>query len=198
MYRLCNSFYKEKTEARLIQFNLKYPSKNKIFYINDKAVPTADELLRQLNWDELNSGSSYFIHGDLQPDNIIFDRDENIFTLLDWRQDFAGRIDLGDIYYDFAKLWGGLYLNYDQIKVNNFSYIETLDSCRFQFPSHPFMLENQSLLESYVKEKGYSVKKIKLLVGIIYLNMSPLHHAPFDKMLHALGRLMIYDTLKEA
>ena len=37
--------------------------------------------------------------------------------------------------------------------------------------------------------KNLDWKKVQLLVAIIYLNMSPLHDAPFDKYLFALAQL---------
>jgi len=36
---------------------------------------------------------------------------------------------------------------------------------------------------------------VKILVALIYLNMSPLHHYPFDKMLYSLGRDLLYTEL---
>ncbi len=194
MANLCDWFYRGKTLNRLEMFSLKYPDQKKISLINGKVIPSAAELFMQVDWHSLSNGVASFIHGDLQPDNIIFDKTENKFLLLDWRQEFGGRIDIGDIYYDFAKLWGGLILNYDLIKANKFTYSESADACEFDFPSHPFLSQTEKLLQNYVEQNGYSVKKIKLLVGIIYLNMSPLHQYPFDKMLHALGRQMLFDA----
>jgi len=37
--------------------------------------------------------------------------------------------------------------------------------------------------------RGHDWDKVKTLVPIIYLNMSPLHEAPFDKFLIALAQL---------
>ena len=56
-------------------------------------------------------------HGDLQFDNIIYSK--NKFKLIDWRDSFDGR-NKGDIYYDFAKLLGGIDLNYKFIKKETF------------------------------------------------------------------------------
>ena len=64
----------------------------------------------------LYEGIPSFIHGDLQFDNIIYNKKLNKFILIDWRQDFAGQIEFGDLYYDIAKLYGGILLNYDYIK----------------------------------------------------------------------------------
>ena len=63
--------------------------------------------------------SKLYIHGDLQFDNII--RVNSSFRLIDWRPDFDGIIQFGDLNYDFAKLLGGMYINYKEIKKNNFT-----------------------------------------------------------------------------
>jgi hypothetical protein len=39
-------------------------------------------------------------------------------------------------------------------------------------------------------DKGYDWDKVRTLVPLIYLNMAPLHEAPFDKFLIALAQLL--------
>ncbi len=197
MQNKCEIFYREKTLARLALFEERYGDNDKIRSINNEIVPTARVLLQNLNWTELYQGEAFFIHGDLQPDNIIYDIAKKKFTLIDWRQEFAGQIDFGDIYYDLAKLSGGINLNYGQIKMNNFTYSESENSCQFLFPTHQNALEANAQLEKYIFERGYSPAKVRLLVGLIYLNMSPLHHWPFDKMLHAMGRERLYQIERQ-
>ncbi len=195
MSQLCHDFYYKKTIERIAKFNKKYDS-HQIEIINNQLTPTVAELLEKVDWDYLNKGHACFIHGDLQPDNIIFNEQLGEFKLLDWRQDFAGQTSYGDIYYDFAKLWGGLNLDYSRIKKNDFKYEEVnAKACVYSIPqmkNHEIM---KAELEHYITENNFSVKKVKILVGLIYLNMSPLHHHPFDKMLHALGRSILAEML---
>lgn len=194
--KMCHRFYEIKTEERLKKYSIKYPI-GEPQIINGNKIPSAAQLLKGLNWDELFKGEPFFIHGDLQPDNIIFDAVTEKFLLLDWRQDFAGETAFGDLYYDFAKLWAGLCLDYSRIKQNDFTYIEDSGtSCRFTVPGHPYKAENALVLAEFIERRGYSLKKVKLLAALIFLNMSPLHHNPFDKMLHALGREMLFNELQ--
>ena len=51
------------------------------------------------------------------------------------------------------------------------------------------------ILEDFIAANNWDLKKVRLLVSLIYLNMSPLHHYPFDKMLYSLGRLMLHKEL---
>ena len=46
--------------------------------------------------------------------------------MIDWRQDFAGNIQLGDMYYDFAKLSHNLVVNHEIIDRNLFT-VDILD-----------------------------------------------------------------------
>ena len=52
-----------------------------------------------------------------------------------------------------------------------------------------------SILSNYIKRGGYDLAKVRILVALIYLNMSPLHHYPFDKMLYSLGRRLLHDEI---
>ena len=83
---------------RLKLFKEKYSSTNKQLTVNGSRVPSIDALIKLVPWNLLYDGVPRFIHGDLQFDNILYNRNEDSFLLLDWRQDFGGRVDFGDIY----------------------------------------------------------------------------------------------------
>ena len=74
--------------------------------------------MEHLNESWLCNGESYQFHGDFILDNIIINNSE--FTLLDWRQDFGGDLEKGDIYYDLAKLNHNLIFNHDLINKNHY------------------------------------------------------------------------------
>lgn len=195
MRSTCLSFYREKTYKRIAMYEEKYRDLNIFDFINGENISPVSELLNEIPWERLGDGEPFFMHGDLQFDNILFDKESNNFILLDWRQDFAGQINYGDIYYDFAKLYGGLLVNYDLIKQNLLSYSEeathiSIDfACRYQ--SSRFI----NALEEYIMKRGYDLPRVRLIVGLIFLNMAPLHHYPFDKLLHALGRKVLSDEI---
>jgi aminoglycoside phosphotransferase (APT) family kinase protein len=164
--------------------------------VNGRRVPATSELLSQVPWERVSEGIACFMHGDLQFDNILFDAQTNSFLLLDWRQDFGGHVEFGDLYYDLAKLYGGIFLNYDFIKLNLLSYAESEQGIIFDFAQR-FQTQNYlQQLSEYIESNGYDLVKVKILVALIYLNMSPLHHYPFDKMLYALGRDLLYTELQ--
>ena len=86
---------------------------DKIFKINGVNVPSVHTLLKKIPWRQIYDGIPSKIHGDLQFDNIIFDKKK--FNLFDWREDFGGKVEYGDLYYDLSKMYGGLDMTYDII-----------------------------------------------------------------------------------
>src|SRR5690606_5660940 len=112
----CRTFHRDKTVARIADYERKRAGKLPRSF-NEEPIPNAAELLERIDWDRLCEGIPRFIHGDLHFENLVHDPETGRFTLLDWRQDFAGEIEFGDWYYDLAKLHGGLLLDYDYIRL---------------------------------------------------------------------------------
>ena len=193
----CKRFYQEKTNQRLDLFYRKIPIEDSESIINGKKVPKQSELFKKIDWDLIIYGIPSSFHGDLQFDNVLYNSNEKTFTLLDWRQDFGGILDHGDIYYDLAKLYGGMNLSYKNIKENKFSFDMSSNKVFYSYEMSSTLIEAKEVFEDFVVDNGYSVHKIKLLTGLIYLNMSPLHHDPFDHFLFFLGKNMLHKELKK-
>jgi len=192
MRATCQEFYEAKTRQRLKMYFTKYAVSDAASRINGKRIPATSELLGRVPWERLGDGIPCFMHGDLQFDNILYDESTDAFTLLDWRQDFGGQVDYGDLYYDFAKLYGGIFLNYDYIKLNLLTYSESGEDIHFDFAQRFQTGAYLRLLSEHLRDRGYDVSRVKIIVALIYLNMSPLHHYPFDKMLYSLGRELLH------
>lgn len=188
-YDINYNFYWKKTKERLLQIRSKYSNWSEPAQVNQQSVESIDWYLNKIDIDWLCKEYDWrFIHGDLHFDNTIYNAKNNEFTAIDWRTDFGGEL-YGDIYYDLAKLLGGLYLNYKLIKADKFSYLENNDSVTINVPSVEDCIEYEKLLKKWVIKNNLSWKKVKTLVPIIYLNMSPLHDFPFDKFLVSLSQL---------
>ena len=131
-YKSCLNFYKVKTFERLKKFHQKY-NDQEITNINGQFVDKSVNLLEMVDWEELCKGEAVFFHGDLQFDNILYSEKGKKFCLIDWRQDFDGHIEFGDIYYDLAKMYGGILLNYDYVKKNLINYFEEENKIELDF-----------------------------------------------------------------
>ena len=195
MRTTCLQFYQGKTLERLGMFNQKYASADTLSCVNGRSIPSTSDLFSRVPWSQLSEGIPCFMHGDLQFDNVLYDVAKNAFILLDWRQDFGGHVEFGDLYYDLAKLYGGIILNYDYIKLNLLSYTEDEHGVFFDFAQRFQSGNYLRQLSDYVQGNGYDLSRVRMLVALIYLNMSPLHHYPFDKMLYSLGRDLLYTEI---
>lgn len=184
-------FYFDKTQERLSQFRLKYPSFRPTM-INGRYVEyDIDEGLNLLDWPVILNPlptRAKFMHGDLQLANVIFTGDD--FKLIDWRQDFAGKIDSGDILYDAAKLKASLILDYDAICKGQFSFSEHLNEIHFKLPDSTKYQEYVDLIDKHFPK--YVTDQI---VTLIYLNMAALHANPFDKLLYSLALQRMNDSM---
>ncbi|CAD7938997.1 unnamed protein product [Amoebophrya sp. A120] len=201
----CARFYQEKTLKRVAAYHKKYPQ---AFHISEDGkkfvdkkntingianIPSMELLLAEFPFELLTEhGEERFFHGDLQFDNVIYNPEADSFCCIDWRQDFGNPNTIyGDFYYDLAKMYGGLIMNYDYVKENKFQYAETAGGdISFDWQvRHSGRYSYLPLLEEFIENTlKCSVQKVKLLVGIVFLNMSPLHDYPFDKMLWAFAR----------
>jgi hypothetical protein len=84
---------------------------------------------------------------------------------------------------------GGILLDYQAVKADKLEYKEQAEIAGLNDCSIPNAEDYVKQLANFCAAAGYDWDKVRLLVPIIYLNMSPLHEAPFDKYLFALAQL---------
>lgn len=190
------NFYKTKTQSRINLFLQKHDDLPYITHINDIAIKPYQYYIDAIDYDLLcNETRSSHIHGDLHFDNLIVSGDD--FKIIDWRHEFGENVLYGDIYYDIAKMYGGLILDYTKIKKNNFSIKQEDTKIYLDIPHVDNFEYYKTKLVEYIVNNGYNLNKIKMLVPIIYWNMSPLHAEPFDKFLWYLGMLLFQQLENE-
>lgn len=192
-------FYQDKTKERVSHYIEKIGGKEKTEIVNGVRIPKVTDLLKKIDWSYLTEGIPANFHGDLQFDNILVKTNasnlKDKFILLDWRHDFGGQVDVGDLYYDLAKLYGGMILSYPLIKERMFSFDTNKNEAYYHYFIKSDLLDAREHYEDFIRKEGYDLKKIKLLTAIIFLNMAPLHNEPFDGMLYHMGRRMLHREL---
>lgn len=186
----CLQFYKSKTELRIEKFYNKSNIIDTEEEINGITVPKLSDLMEKIDWDDLANGVPVLFHGDFQPENIIVKN--NNYVLIDWRQDFAGILDYGDIYYDFAKMKHALIISGEIIRNNQFTISKIENKIAFQYLIKSNLNNYLPILDSFIESKGYSLRKVNTLTSLIYLNIAPLHHSPYDNLLYYLGKLNLF------
>lgn len=195
----CQKFYIDKTQNRLKKY-LEYSSNTMQgeLVINSQKYKPIHYYLDQIDTNLLCNVTIPTIkwHGDMQFDNIIKTTED--FKFIDWRDTFGDSIDYGDAYYDLAKLYGGICMNYSYMKdEKNYSCI--IENNRIEFSFRMDEVEKnilQQKFKSMVEDNGYSYSKIKTLTALIYLNMAPLHKNGLDNLLFA-NAITLLDKLND-
>lgn len=193
--RNCKKFYYNKTLQRVSLFlkKNKFLEKKKIIY-KGKKLHNIKYILNSIKWPEIFNGLPKFIHGDLQFDNILIKK-KNFFKLIDWRPSFGNNNTIGDQYYDYAKLLGGLEINYDLVKQNMIKYKLNKQILSLSIPKRRNSNNLINYYREYLIKKKIDFTKVRIITGLIFLNMSPLHHHPFDKLLYLYGKYYLQKHL---
>lgn len=191
---VCYDFYYNKTMKRIKQY---FSDKKNVDYININNTDVKDiyTLLKKIDFKSLCKDKPCNYHGDFILDNIL-KRENNEFSLIDWRQDFGGDIERGDKYYDLAKLQHNLHFNHKNINEGLY-YIKRIneESCLIDMKCNYSLVNRQKEFDKFVINNKLNQKKIDILNGLIWINMSPLHTYPLSNFLFNLGKLKLHNTL---
>lgn len=190
----CMDFYREKTLMRVDNFFEKSSVTDEEHIINGVEIPSMKQVLGEIDFDMLSQGIQSRFHGDLILDNIIVNNGK--FTLIDWRQDFGKSSNSGDRYYDFAKLMHSLYIDHEIIKKNLYTVRTKRSQVSVDILRKESRIERIQEIEMFLENYGYDKHKVDLLTGLIWLNMSSLHHHPFNTFLFYFGKYKLWNTLK--
>ncbi len=176
------AFYRNKTVERVASF---FNNGNSV---GPDAQRSVEALLARVPWAELSNVVPVIFHGDLQLDNILYHEETGQFSLLDWRQDFAGSLTWGDLYYDLAKLLASIDLDFRKIQTAKIKNPEAV--CATSRGSHW-----RSLLLKFVERRGLDPNRVELLAALIYLNMAGIHTAPSNEILFEEGYRRLHALL---
>lgn len=191
---VCYDFYYNKSIKRIDKFLQNHNLKDEKNVINDLEIPTIKELFSMIDFDWLCSSKQTNFHGDFILDNIIQTKDG--FCLLDRRQEFWWLLQSWDMYYDLAKLNHNLTINHDIVNADHFTIEKSDDIIGVDIHRRENLVECQNVLHNFIVQKWFDLKKVKILSAIIWLNMSPLHHHPFDKFLFYFGKYKLWQAIK--
>ncbi|MBX4199188.1 hypothetical protein KW800_02895 [Candidatus Parcubacteria bacterium] len=191
----CRSFYVDKTNRRIDQFLKANDLKDTDHVINGEQIPALREVLKLVDFARLFEGLQSRFHGDFILDNIL--KTDYGYCLLDWRQDFGGLLRGGDRYYDLAKLNHNLTVNHGVINNNLFTVESDGRNVRVEIMRSSSLVDCQVTFFDFIRKYKYDTRKIRQLTALIWLNMAPLHHYPFNHFLYYYGKLNLWRSLKE-
>lgn len=191
----CFNFYQTKTLGRINAFYKRLSQRDGACTINQIRIPALAELLKQIDWRALSKGIPGRFHGDLHFENILLSSQQQ-FVFLDWRQDFGGLLAVGDIYYDLAKIYHGLILNYELIANGHFHISCEGDIFRYDFHRKQSLVDCTTQFEEWLVDNGYNLGKVRLLCALIFLNIAVLHANPLNVLLFSLGKQMLFKQVQ--
>jgi len=195
--QICLKFYKDKTIDRLNSFYKKYDQTDSDNIINGEHVPSLHDLFIEMDWTNIANGIPCRFHGDFHFENILWEEHKERFSFLDWRQDFGGNLEIGDIYYDLAKLLHGLIVNHHIIHNNYYSVEWNNSIIKYTLLRKQILIECEDNLDKWCTTNKYDTKKVRMLTALIYLNIAVLHEYPYSILLYALGKRMLYSELNK-
>lgn len=186
------SFYKEKTIKRVNMFLDKYGLEDTPDIINETQVPSLREIFEKIDFNSLIGKNPTGFHGDFILDNILTKNGK--FILIDWRQDFNGSVNAGDMHYDIAKLNHNLILNH-QVLSDNLYKIDLKENITCDIHIKKSNLDCKKVLKQFCFENHIPYDKIQILTSLIWINMAPLHERPLDMFLYYFGKHNLFLNL---
>ena len=190
----CYKFYYTKTFNRIDKYinNHKFEFTN----INNLEIGNIKQLIEKIDFNYLCDNKPYKYHGDFILDNIL--KTDNGYCLLDWRQEFGGDIENGDIYYDLAKLRHNIIFNHKNIE-NGLFTTEKINNlrCNVDIKCNYFLINQLKDYDKFVLENNLDLRKIKILTSLIWINMAPLHEYKLSEFLFHFGKYNLFIVLND-
>jgi len=178
----CYNFYVNKTYSRINLLNLE----NEINIINGVQCLPIKQLITNIDEKYYINDTFVKFHGDFIFDNIL--KTDDKFVLIDWRENFDGNLDYGDIYYEFAKLKHNLIFNHKNI-LNNLFTIDINDKeVNVDLKCNYLLMEQTNELDNFLIKHKYDVTKVNIIMSIVWLNMSPLYEGDLRWFLFYFGK----------
>lgn len=184
----CMAFYKEKTLARMRE--IKTVDKS---VVNGMQIGDIASLLARVDFESLTTDTFFRFHGDFILDNIV--KTSSGFTLLDWRHEFGDQLTHGDMYYDLAKLRHNIIFNHKNV-TNGLFEIHEDEAVIVDLKCNYMLVRQLEEFDEYVVREGLDLKKVKLIMSLIWLNMAPLYTGRLQKFLFFFAKFNLFLQLR--
>ncbi|WP_254761523.1 phosphotransferase [Natrinema marinum] len=151
--------------------------------INGRSYPDVSTILEEIedlvySVGLLDQEEFSVIHGDLCFPNILYDPRNGILKLIDPRGEFGEFTIYGDPRYDVAKLRHSVAGHYEHLINGRFSasYDPESASIDYEIYTTDRQKARKSHFDALLEERdGISLKTVKLVEGLLFLSMVPLH-----------------------
>ncbi len=139
----------------------------------------------------------HILHGDYCFSNILFDLNNQIIRLIDPRGSFGRKGIYGDGRYDIAKLRHSVRGLYDFITADMFDVQETDGIFTTAIYANGTPETVGAAFDHLLINAGYALNDIKLIEGLLFLSMPPLHQDKFarQQMMYMTGIGLLNEVL---
>ncbi len=159
--------------------------------VNGLPTRTVAEVLEDELAGIVDAAIPTVFHGDLHEGNIV--AGPGGYRLIDWRDEFGGLADRGDLLYDLAKLLHSFELPESVMHARSFRVAERPDGegVEIEHPDSALRAEAREALWAWCAERGHDARAIGLVDGLIWINMAPLYDRELGDYLYAWGRWLL-------
>jgi len=190
----CKEMYETKTKSRVK--SLSGSELDNIKMVNGVEVKPIEEMLDEINWSRFYVDSiPTLFHGDLQPENILYDNVNNKFVLIDWRQQFGESLKVGDVYYDLSKLYHAILINGQTILQDMFDCQITGNKANVSFYAKSNLVFLNEIFRDFCHKNDYKWGKVKLLGILHYFSICTLYDnfkdGKYGKFLFLYGKYQL-------
>ena len=148
---ICKKFYYDKTLERIQKYYNTFSQSDSETIVNGEFQPKLSEIISKIEWENIFNALAGRFHGDFHFENILYNEKNDKFIFLDWRQNFGGLLNIGDIYYDLAKLLHGLIICHELIAKNCYNVEINNNIVKYSFERKPVLIE---YYYKWLDEKG--------------------------------------------
>lgn len=139
------------------------------------------DVITRVDWEALVDGViPGTFHGDLTFANVIAREDETApdgvhLTGIDWREDYAGVVEWGDLRYDLGKMIAGTRFHWLRATYGDFRRWDVGANVQ------------RVLEDGMIARFGVNVDDVRRIAALCLINSAALHAAPMDEILVARG-----------
>ena len=98
---------------------------------------------------------------------------------------------MGSLYFT------NLIFNHFLVESGNFTINEKNKVINCDILVSKNLLDCRDVLHKFIVDKGYDLKKVKILTAIIWINMAPLHEYPLNKFLFNFGKYNLFREITQ-
>ena len=192
----CIKMYKSKTYDRVKKFQ--DTDIDKISCINGTFIQPIVKIIDRIDWEHIVMiATPANFHGDFQPENILI-KENNEITFLDWRESFGNDLEIGDFYYDLAKLYHGLIINGTIAKEKKYSLEIKNQNVTISYQSKNNLMQFEKILATFCINHELDYANVQLLGVLQYLNIAEFYRdtePEYSKFIFLLGKLLMTEIL---